>query len=522
MENNNEKLLSLPQPIFSLPAPIIDLGERFKKAGYELALVGGAVRDLLLQRPLHDYDFATSATPAQMQPILRAWGNGGFWDIGRKFGTLSAQYIDYKKSLSSHPRDSKDSYDFHVKTSPSTANKTQKALEEKTYEYTVEVTTYRSDKYDHNSRKPQIHYGTSLEGDLSRRDFTINAMAIRLPSGEFVDPFNGRRDLEHRLLRTPVDPYQSFDDDPLRMMRAIRFSAQLNCDIEISTAHALLDTVERIKIISAERIHDELVKMMLSRNPRRGIEDLVNSGLADIIIPEIPALRIPIDEKHHHKDIYKHSLTVLDNAIALETDDNGPVPAPDLELRLAAILHDIGKPATRKFEPGGKVSFYHHDIVGAKMVRKRLKALRFDHKLVERVSQLVELHLRFHGYVDERWSDSAVRRYVADAGPLYARLNRLTRADSTTQNKQKARIFKEAMDELEERVERLEEQENLDKIRPELNGVEIMEILNLQPGRQVGEAYQHMLAYRLDNGEVGKEKAREELLLWWKERHESQ
>lgn len=515
MKNNNEELLSLSRLTFSLPAPIIDLGERFEKAGYELALVGGAVRDLLLHRPLHDYDFATSATPKQMEPILRMWGNGGFWDIGRKFGTLSAQYIDYKKSFSSTAHNPHDSHDSQLTLSSISADKSEKSLEEKTYEYTVEVTTYRSDKYEHDSRKPQIQYGTSLEGDLSRRDFTINAMAIRLPSGEFVDPFYGRKDLERRLLRTPVDPYQSFDDDPLRMMRAIRFSAQLNCEIEISTASALLDTVERIKIISIERIHDELVKLMLSQNPRRGIEDLVNSGLADIIIPEIPALKIPINEKYHHKDIYEHSLTVLDNAIKLETDENGPVPAPDLELRLAALLHDIGKPATRKFESGGKVSFYHHDIVGAKMARKRLKALRFDHKVVERVSKLVELHLRFHGYVDERWSDSAVRRYVADAGSLYTRLNRLTRADSTTQNKQKARIFKEAMDELEERVELLEEQENLDKIRPELNGVEIMEILNLKPGRQVGEAYQHMLAYRLDNGEVGKEKAREELLSWW-------
>lgn len=464
---------------FEVRPEAIELGNLFKKEGYELALVGGPVRDLLLHRPSHDYDFTTSARPEQFEHILRRWGDG-FWDMGRKFGTLGAKRV---------------------------------AADGK--EISVEVTTYRTDKYDPNSRKPEVNYGDSLEGDLSRRDFTINAMALRVPDLEFVDPFDGANDLQRKLLRTPVEAEQSFDDDPLRMMRAVRFVAQLGFTIEASTAQALSEMVDRIDIVSAERVRDELTKLLLSDNPRAGIEALVESGLADRVLPEVPALQLEIDEHHRHKDVFEHTLVVVDRAIALETGDDGPVPRPDLTLRLASLLHDIGKPATRRFEAGGKVSFHHHDVVGAKMAKKRLKALRFDHQIVNDVSRLIELHLRFHGYVDEPWTDSAVRRYVADSGDLYSRLNRLTRADATTQNKRKSLMFDQAMDEMEARVVELKKKENLESIRPDLNGADIMELLQLEPGPKVGAAYKHMLDFRMENGEVGRDVAVAELKRWW-------
>ncbi|OZG57421.1 RNA nucleotidyltransferase [Bifidobacterium tissieri] len=459
----------------------IELGELFKEQGYELALVGGPVRDLLLHRRSHDLDFCTSARPEEFEPILRKWGNG-FWDMGRKFGTLGAM----KKRADGS-------------------------------EIGVEVTTYRSDKYDPESRKPEVNYGDSLEGDLSRRDFTVNAMALRVPECEFVDPFDGANDLNKKILRTPVDPRQSFDDDPLRMMRAVRFVAQLGFRIEPETAEAITAMVDRIEIVSAERVRDELTKLLLSDNPHAGIEALVESGLADIVLPEIPALQLELDEHHRHKDVFQHTLMVVDRAIALETGPDGPVPAPDLTLRMAALMHDVGKPRTRKFEAGGKVSFHHHDLVGAKMTRKRLKALRFDHHLVEDVADLVALHLRFHGYIDEPWTDAAVRRYVRDAGHLYHRLNRLTRADATTQNKRKARMFSEAMDDMEARVIELKKKEDIDAIRPDLDGDEIMQILGLAPGREVGRARKHMLDYRLDNGPVEHDEAVAELKRWYAE-----
>ena len=458
----------------------IELGEMFAEEGYELALVGGPVRDLLLRRPSHDLDFCTSARPEQFEPILRRWGRDGFWDMGRKFGTLGA-----------------------MRRRPDGT------------EVQVEITTYRSDEYDPDSRKPEVSYGDSLEGDLSRRDFTVNAMALRVPGLEFVDPFGGANDLSKRVLRTPVDPRQSFDDDPLRMMRAVRFVAQLGFRIEPETAEAICAMADRLGIVSAERVRDELVKLLLSDRPRAGIEAFVDSGLADVVFPEIPALQLEIDEHHRHKDVFEHTMIVIDRAVALETGPDGPVPAPDLTLRLAALMHDIGKPKKRRFEAGGKVSFHHHDAVGAKMTRKRLKALRFDHHVVDDVSELVNLHLRFHGYVDEPWTDAAVRRYVKDAGPLYERLNRLTRADATTQNRRKALVFKTAMDEMEERVRALKEQEDFNAIRPDLNGNEIMQELGLEPGPQVGAAYRHMLDYRLDNGPVGREEALAELHRWY-------
>ena len=320
----------------------------------------------------------------RFEPILRRWGHDGFWDMGRKFGTLGAM------------RRRADGT-----------------------EVKVEITTYRSDVYDPDSRKPEVQYGDTLEGDLSRRDFTVNAMALRVPDLQFVDPFGGASDLAKGVLRTPVDPRQSFDDDPLRMMRAVRFVAQLGFSIEANTAEAIVDMADRLDIVSAERIRDEITKMLLSDRPRKGLEALVESGIAQRVLPEIPALQLEIDEHHRHKDVFEHTMMVLERAIALETDQEGPVPSPDLTLRLAALLHDIGKPKTRKFEDGGKVSFHHHDVVGAKMTRKRLKALHFDHHLIEDVTELVNLHLRFHGYVDEPWTDSAVRRYVKDSGHLY-------------------------------------------------------------------------------------------------------
>ena len=454
----------------------IELGRLFADEGYELALVGGPVRDMLLHRRSHDLDFCTSARPEQFEPILRRWGRDGFWDMGRKFGTLGAM------------RRRADGTEVQV-----------------------EVTTYRSDVYDPDSRKPEVSYGDTLEGDLSRRDFTVNAMALRVPDLEFVDPFGGANDLAKGVLRTPVDPRQSFDDDPLRMMRAVRFVAQLGFRIEPETAEAITDMVDRIGIVSAERVRDELVKMLLSDRPRAGIEALVESGLADIVFPEVPALQLEIDEHHRHKDVFEHTMIVIDRAVALETGPDGPVPAPDLTLRLAALMHDIGKPKTRRFEAGGKVSFHHHDAVGAKMTRKRLKALHFDHHVVDDVAELVNLHLRFHGYVDEPWTDSAVRRYVKDAGHLYERLNRLTRADATTQNRRKAMVFASAMDEMEQRVRDLKEKEDFDAIRPDLDGNEIMDLLGLEPGPMVGRAYKHMLEYRLDNGPVDHDTAVEEL-----------
>lgn len=462
----------------------LELGELFRAAGHELALVGGPVRDAFLGRPSADLDFATSATPDQTERILRKWGDA-HWDIGRAFGTIGAQR---------HGRRTGE-------------------------DVVVEVTTYRTDAYDPTSRKPEVVFGDTLEGDLSRRDFTVNSMAVRLPDLTFVDPFDGLRDLARGVLRTPVDPRQSFDDDPLRMMRAARFAAQLGFRVDDAALAAATDMSERIAIVSAERVRDELVKLLLSPEPRPGLRVLVDIGLAQHVLPELPALRLEIDEHHRHKDVYEHSLTVLDKAIALETGPDGAVPGPDLVLRLAALLHDIGKPATRRFEGGGGVSFHHHEVVGAKLVARRLKALHVDKATVQAVSRLTELHLRFHGYGEGAWTDSAVRRYVADAGPLLERLHRLTRSDCTTRNVRKARRLSEAYDDLEERIARLREQEELASIRPDLDGTQIMEILGIAPGREVGEAYRHLLELRMEHGPLDDASAREALLAWWTTRH---
>ena len=463
----------------------LDLGERFRAAGFELALVGGPVRDAFLGRASHDLDLTTSATPDEAEPLLAAWGDA-HWDIGREFGTVGARRFAGRRGA--------------------------------TEDVVVEVTTYRTDAYDPTSRKPLVQFGDTLEGDLSRRDFTVNAMAVRVPDLTFVDPFDGLGDLARKVLRTPIDPRQSFDDDPLRMMRAARFVAQLGFRLDEDAHAAIVDMAPRIAIVSAERVRDELVKLLLSADPRAGLEVLVDTGLADHVLPELPALRLEIDEHHRHKDVYQHSLMVLQKAIALETGPDGPVPAPDLTLRLAALLHDIGKPRTRRFEPGGGVSFHHHEVVGAKLVAKRLKALRFDKQTVHDVSRLTELHLRFHGYGDGEWTDSAVRRYVTDAGPLLERLHRLTRSDSTTRNQRKAARLSAAYDDLERRIAELREAEELASIRPDLDGTQIMEILGITPGRDVGEAYRYLLELRMEHGPLGEEEARERLLAWWAER----
>ncbi|WP_456845196.1 CCA tRNA nucleotidyltransferase [Cellulomonas sp. P5_C6] len=467
----------------ALPADALELGSLFRAAGHELALVGGPVRDAFLGRVSADLDFTTSASPDQTEAILARWGDA-HWDIGKEFGTIGARRFAGRRSSLAQ-------------------------------DVVVEVTTYRTDEYDPASRKPQVAFGDSLEGDLSRRDFTVNSMAVRVPELTFVDPFDGLTDLAAGILRTPVAPRQSFDDDPLRMMRAARFAAQLGFAVDPAARAAIVDMADRIAIVSAERVRDELSKLLVSAQPRAGLEVLVDTGLAEHVLPELPALRLEIDEHHRHKDVYEHSLMVLERAIALETGPDGAVPGPDLVLRLAALLHDIGKPRTRRFEEGGGVSFHHHEMVGAKLVAKRLKELRFDKATVQAVARLTELHLRFHGYGEGGWTDSAVRRYVTDAGPLLERLHRLTRSDCTTRNLRKAARLSAAYDDLEERIARLQEQEELDSVRPDLDGTQIMEILGLAPGREVGEAYRYLLELRMERGPLGPDVAREELLSWW-------
>ena len=455
-------------------SPVVSrLAEAFSQAGHELALVGGPVRDALLARAVHDLDFTTDARPETtvqiVKPLADAW-----WDIGRQFGTIGARIAGE----------------------------------------TVEITTYRSDSYDGETRKPVVAFGDTLEGDLVRRDFTVNALALRLPQIVLVDPSGGIDDLMAGVLRTPISPEVSFGDDPLRMLRAARFASQLGFSVSADTVEAMTEMADRIEIVSAERVRDELVKLLTADDPRAGLELLVETGLADRILPELPALRLEIDEHHHHKDVYRHTLTVLDQAIGYEIQRH-PGEAPDLVLRLAALLHDIGKPATRRLEPGGAVSFHHHDVVGAKLARKRLKALRFDNETVDAVSRLIELHLRFFGYAEGAWTDSAVRRYVRDAGDQLERLHELTRADVTTRNRRKADRLGFAYDDLEERIEQLKAQEELDAVRPDLDGTAVMRILGIGPGRDVGRAVKYLLELRLDEGPLDPEDAERRLRQWW-------
>jgi poly(A) polymerase len=429
----------------STSSPILSkLGEKFVAAGFEIALVGGPVRDAFLGRISPDLDFTTNAYPDDILKILKGWATNT-WDVGREFGTIAAT-IEGEQ---------------------------------------VEITTYRADSYDKKTRKPTVEFGDDLESDLIRRDFAVNSMALRLPERVFVDPHGGLQDLLDKKLKTPTDPEISFSDDPLRMMRACRFAA------------------------------DELTKLLLSDQPRLGLTALVDSGLADLVLPELPALKLEADEHHHHKDVYQHTLTVLEQAIDYEADYGFE---KDLISRMAALLHDIGKPATRRLEPGGAVTFYHHDIVGSKLAKKRLKELRFDNDTIKAVSLLIELHLRFFGYSDQQWSDSAVRRYVRDAGEQLTRLHILTRSDVTTRNKRKAERLSFAYDDLEKRIAEISEKEELNSMRPDLNGEQIMQILEIEAGPEVGKAYKYLLELRIENGPLGEQEAKKRLLEWWSAR----
>ncbi len=452
----------------------VELGRVFSDAGFELALVGGPVRDAFLGRRSPDLDFTTNATPDQTIAVLRG-SVDTWWDIGKEFGTIGARMGDD----------------------------------------TIEITTYRAEKYDPDSRKPKVVFGSDLLEDLSRRDFTVNAMALRLPQKVFVDPCNGLRDLLDGVLRTPGAPEVSFGDDPLRMMRAARFTSQLGFEIEQQTFNAITDMADRIEIISAERVQAELVKLLLGANPKSGLQALVDSGLAQLVLPELPALRLETDEHHHHKDVYEHTLTVLEQAIGYEKEYG---LEGDFTLRFAALLHDIGKPLTRKLEPGGAVSFYHHDMVGSKLAIKRMKALRFDKDTTKAVARLIELHLRFFGYSDQPWSDAAIRRYVRDAGDQLSRLHVLTRADVTTRNKRKADRLSHAYDDLEHRIEAVMAAEELNALRPDLTGEDIMRLLELKPGPEVGQAYRFLMELRLDEGPLGQAEAEKRLLEWWQKR----
>jgi poly(A) polymerase len=452
-------------------ALLTTLGELFSKAGFELALVGGPVRDAILGRVAPDVDLTTNATPDQILELIKGKVDT-HWEIGKEFGTIGCRIGNDQ----------------------------------------IEITTYRTDAYDKDSRKPEVRFGTDLVEDLQRRDFTVNSMALRLPERVFVDPFGGLRDLMDQVLKTPGKPENSFGDDPLRMMRGARFVSQLGFEIEPETFEAMRSMRERMSIISAERIQAELQKLMLGAFPRKGLEALVDSGLAEIVLPELPALKLEVDEHHHHKDVYEHTLTVVEQAIDYEKDYG---LEPDFVLRFAALMHDIGKPATRKLETGGAVSFYHHDVVGAKLAKKRMKELRFDNDTIKAVSLLVELHLRFFGYSDQAWTDAAIRRYVRDAGEQLVRLHILTRSDVTTRNKRKAEILSHAYDDLEARIEKVMAEEQLNAMRPDLTGEEIMEILDIPAGPKVGKAYKYLLELRIENGPLGPEEAKKRLLEWW-------
>ncbi|WP_019159586.1 CCA tRNA nucleotidyltransferase [Brevibacterium senegalense] len=477
-------------------SPILDpLAERFAQRGFELALVGGSVRDALLGRDMPDLDFTTDARPDDILAAIRGWADA-HWDIGKQFGTIGLRKGDRL----------------------------------------IEITTYRAEQYDPDSRKPVVAFGDTLDADLVRRDFTIGAMAVRLPGRVFVDPHGGLSDLAAGLIRTPGTPEDSFSDDPLRMMRGARFTSQLDFRVADEVRDAMTRMSDRIDIISAERVRDELVKLITGLRPRAGIELLVETGICERILPEFAALRDQQDEHNRHKDVYEHSLTVLDQAVELEkeyarrdaeaaagagdgsADEAGPstppFTSPDFIVRFAALMHDVGKPRTRRFDSSGGVTFHHHDVVGAKMTAKRMRALAFDKDTLTKVARLVELHLRFYGYGDAGWTDSAVRRYVTDSGDLLTRLHILTRSDVTTRNRRKANRLARNYDELEQRIAALAEKEALDAIRPELDGTRIMEILDIPPGPLVGQAYRFLLELRLEEGVVGEDEAARRLRAW--------
>ncbi|AGP66740.1 pcnA [Mycobacterium intracellulare subsp. yongonense 05-1390] len=469
------ELLTAAAVALNRHAPMLaELGSAFEAAGHQLYLVGGSVRDALLGRLSPDLDFTTDARPEQVQNILRRWADN-LWDTGIQFGTVGVGKGDHR----------------------------------------LEITTFRADTYDQVSRNPDVQYGDRLEDDLVRRDFTANAMAVRITPegpGEFLDPLGGLAALRERVLDTPAAPEVSFGDDPLRMLRAARFVSQLGFTVAPRVRAAIEQMASQLGRISAERVAAELDKLVLGDDPTAGIDLLVQTGMGEVVLPEIGGMQMAIDEHHQHKDVYQHSLTVLRQAIALEDD------GPDLVLRWAALLHDIGKPATRRHEANGGVSFHHHEVVGAKMVRKRLRALKYSKQMVEDISQLVYLHLRFHGYGDGKWTDSAVRRYVTDAGPLLPRLHKLVRADCTTRNKRRAARLQSSYDRLETRIAELAAQEDLARVRPDLDGNQIMELLGIPAGPQVGEAWRFLKELRLERGPLDTDEATAELLAWWRSR----
>ena len=464
--------MSNPAELVPLAPGATALGAAFARAGFQLHLVGGPVRDALIGRPCDDLDFATDARPEQILEIVTPIASGT-WTTGIEFGTVGAQINGVR----------------------------------------CEITTFRADRYNRLSRNPEVAYGESLEDDLRRRDFTMNAMAVSVTGDRtFTDPFGGLADLARGLLRTPSLPSESFADDPLRMLRAARFVSTLKVTIADDVHAALTAMAGELARITPERIQQELTKLLLGAAPRDGLEVLVETGLAEVVLPELPALRMAADEHGQHKDVYAHTLQVLDQAIDLEDGE------PDLVLRWAAVLHDVGKPRTRQFIEGGRVTFHHHEVVGAKMARKRLAELRYPTSVIDDVAKLVFLHLRFYGYRTNEWTDSAVRRYVVDAGPLLARLHKLVRSDCTTRNKRKAAALSAAYDALERRIVELKEQEELDAIRPDLDGNEIMTLLDVPPGPLVGEAYRHLLALRMEHGPLGHDRAVAELRAWYAER----
>ncbi|MEV6770862.1 CCA tRNA nucleotidyltransferase [Nocardia sp. NPDC051030] len=448
------------------------LGELFAGHGHDLYLVGGSVRDAVLGRLGTDLDFTTDARPEAVQEMMRGWADH-LWDTGGlAFGTVSASKAGQQ----------------------------------------LEITTFRSDNYDRVSRNPEVTFGDTLEGDLVRRDFTVNAMAVRigaLGELEFVDPLNGMEALLAGVLDTPALPEDSFRDDPLRMLRGARFVSQLGFDLAPRVRQAIVDMAPEIDRITAERVHAELDKLIGGEHPTDGIDVMVDTGLAERVLPEVPAMKLEIDEHHQHKDVYEHSLTVLRQAIDQEQGN------PDLVLRWAALLHDIGKPPTKRNEPGGGVSFHHHEVVGAKMVRKRMRALKYPKQFTEDVARLVYLHLRFHGYGKGQWTDSAVRRYVTDADELLPRLHKLVRADCTTRNKRRAATLRSTYDDLEVRIGRLQEQEDLNRVRPDLDGNAIMELLGIPAGPEVGKAWRFLKELRLDRGPMSRDEAEAALLEWW-------
>ncbi len=468
-----EQIRAVAAMLAAIPGVADELGHLFARRGHELSLVGGPVRDIFLRRPLSDLDLTTDATPDQVMEITAGWADAT-WTVGIAFGTIGLRKGDKM----------------------------------------IEITTYRSERYDRTSRKPAVSYGKSLAEDLLRRDFTVNSMAATLPGHELVDLFGGIADLRDQVLRTPGTPQDSFNDDPLRILRAARFVAELGFTPVPEVQAAMAELAGRLEIVSAERISAELTKLLLAARPggpSAGIDLLVQTGAAQYFLPEVPRLRLEVDEHHRHKDVYRHSLTVLDQAIALEERYG---LERDLRLRLAALLHDIGKPKTRSLLADGRVAFHHHDVVGAKLARTRLKALRFPADVTADVAMLIGLHLRFHGFGSGEWTDSAVRRYVTDAGPQLTRLHALTRADCTTRNRVKAQRLSRDYDELEEKITALAEQEELASIRPDLDGHEIMELLGVRPGPVVGRAYAFLLELRLDQGPLDHDRAVQELLRW--------